>query len=60
MKLPDFKTEEDEARFRERHSVADYWEDLKTATLNPISAGNSEPKTPVKEDIRNEEQRIQF
>ncbi len=52
MKLPDFKTEEDEARFRERHSVADYWEDLKTATLNPISAGNSEYKTPVKKGHR--------
>lgn len=29
MKLPDFKTEEEERRFWEKHSIADYWEDLK-------------------------------
>ncbi len=28
MKLPDFKTEEEEMKFWERHSVGDYWEDL--------------------------------
>ena len=28
MKLPDFKTEEEEIRFWERHSIGDYWEDL--------------------------------
>jgi len=29
MGLPDFKTEKDERKFWERHSIADYWEDLK-------------------------------
>jgi len=29
MKLPDFKTEEEEIKFWEEHSIADYWEDLK-------------------------------
>jgi len=28
MKLPDFKTEEEEIKFWERHSIGDYWEDL--------------------------------
>ena len=28
MKLPDFKTEEEEIKFWERHSSGDYWEDL--------------------------------
>jgi hypothetical protein len=27
MKLPDFKTEKEEIRFWERHSIGDYWED---------------------------------
>jgi hypothetical protein len=25
MKLPDFKTEKEEIRFWERHSIGDYW-----------------------------------
>jgi len=29
MKLPDFKTEEEEIKFWEKHSFADFWEDLK-------------------------------
>jgi len=29
MRLPEFKTEEEERKFWEDHSVADYWEDLK-------------------------------
>ena len=29
MKLPTFKTEKEEIRFWEKHSIADYWEDLK-------------------------------
>lgn len=29
MKLPDFKTEKSEIQFWEKHSIADYWEDLK-------------------------------
>ena len=29
MKLPDFKTEKEERKFWGKHSVADYWEDLK-------------------------------
>ena len=28
MKLPHFKTEEEERRYWEKHSVGDYWEDL--------------------------------
>ena len=28
MKLPKFNTEEDEKKFWEKHSIADYWEDL--------------------------------
>ena len=28
MKPPDFKTEEDEIKFWEMHSIADYWDDL--------------------------------
>ena len=28
MKLPDLKTEEEEIKFWERHSIGDYWEDL--------------------------------
>ena len=28
MRLPDLKTEEDEKNFWEKHSVADYWDDL--------------------------------
>ena len=26
MKLPDFKTEEEEIKFREKHSISNYWE----------------------------------
>lgn len=44
MKLPDFKTEEGEIRFWERHSIGDYWEDLleskdtfKRPKLKPVS-----------------------
>ena len=29
MKLPEFKTEEEERRFWEKHSISSYWEDLK-------------------------------
>jgi len=29
MKLPDFKTEDEERQFWTKHSIADYWEDLK-------------------------------
>ena len=29
MKLPDFKSKKEERRFWEKHSIADYWEDLK-------------------------------
>ena len=29
MKLPDFKMEKDEIEFWGKHSIADYWEDLK-------------------------------
>lgn len=29
MKLPDFKTEKCARQFWEKHSIADYWEDLK-------------------------------
>lgn len=29
MKPPDFKTEKEELKFWEKHSPADYWEDLK-------------------------------
>jgi predicted DNA binding CopG/RHH family protein len=29
MKLPDFITEKDEIEFWGKHSIADYWEDLK-------------------------------
>jgi hypothetical protein len=28
MKLPDFKTKEEEIKFWERHSIGDFWEDL--------------------------------
>ncbi len=28
MKLPDFKTEEEELKFWEKHSISNYWEDL--------------------------------
>jgi uncharacterized protein YbcV (DUF1398 family) len=42
--LPDFKTEEEEIRFWERHSIEDYWEDLlesndtfKRPKLKPVS-----------------------
>ncbi len=28
MKLPEFKTEEEERRFWEKHSISSYWEDL--------------------------------
>ena len=31
MKLPDFKTEEEELTFWEKHSISNYWEDLKEA-----------------------------
>ena len=31
MKLPDFKTEEEERKFWEKHSISNYWEDLKEA-----------------------------
>ncbi len=44
MKLPDFKTKEEEIRFWERHSIGDYWEDLlesndtfKRPKLKPVS-----------------------
>ena len=29
MKLPDFKTEEEEQKFWKKHSISNYWEDLK-------------------------------
>ncbi len=29
MKLPDFKSESEEIKFWGKHSIADYWEDLK-------------------------------
>ena len=29
MKLPDFKSESEEIKFWEKHSIAEYWEDLK-------------------------------
>ena len=29
MKFPDFKSEEQEINFWKKHSIADYWEDLK-------------------------------
>jgi predicted HicB family RNase H-like nuclease len=29
MKPPEFKTEKEEIKYWEKHSVADYWEDLK-------------------------------
>jgi predicted DNA binding CopG/RHH family protein len=29
MKLPDFKTEEDEIKFWQKHSIGNYWADLK-------------------------------
>jgi predicted DNA binding CopG/RHH family protein len=29
MKLPDFKTEEEEQKFWRKHSIGNYWEDLK-------------------------------
>ncbi len=28
MKMPDFEIEEEEKKFWEKHSIADYWEDL--------------------------------
>ena len=28
MKLPDFKAEEEELKFWEKHSISNYWEDL--------------------------------
>jgi predicted DNA binding CopG/RHH family protein len=31
MKLPDFKTEEEEQTFWEKHSISNYWEDLKAS-----------------------------
>ena len=31
MKLPDFKTEEEEINYWGKHSIADYWEELKEA-----------------------------
>lgn len=31
MKLPEFKTEKAEKKFWEKHSIADYWEDLKVS-----------------------------
>ncbi|SPD74516.1 hypothetical protein PITCH_A2360002 [uncultured Desulfobacterium sp.] len=31
MKLPDFKTEEEEIDFWKQHSISNYWEDLKEA-----------------------------
>lgn len=31
MKLPEFKTEKLEKKFWEKHSIADYWEDLKSS-----------------------------
>ena len=29
MKLPDFKTEEEEIKFWQKHSIGSYWADLK-------------------------------
>ncbi len=29
MKLPDFKTEEEEIKFWQKHSIGNYWADLK-------------------------------
>ena len=29
MKLPEFKTEEEERRFWEKHSISSYWADIK-------------------------------
>ena len=31
MKLPDFNTEEEELNFWKKHSISNYWEDLKEA-----------------------------
>ena len=31
MKLPDFKSEEEERKFWENHSISNYWEDLKAS-----------------------------
>ena len=31
MELPDFKTEEEELKFLGKHSISNYWEDLKEA-----------------------------
>ena len=31
MKLPDFKSEKEEMKFWEKHSIADYWEDLRVS-----------------------------
>jgi predicted DNA binding CopG/RHH family protein len=32
MKLPEFKTEEEERKYWKKHSIADYWEDLKDSS----------------------------
>jgi len=29
MKLPDFNTEDEEIKFWKKHSISNYWEDLK-------------------------------
>jgi len=31
MKLPDFKSEEEERKFWEKHSISNYWKDLKAS-----------------------------
>ena len=33
MKLPDFKTEAQERKFWEKHSIADYWKDLRSLSF---------------------------
>ena len=32
MKLPEFKTEEEEIKYWKKHSIADYWVDLKESS----------------------------
>ena len=44
MKLPDFNTEDEEIKFWKKHSISNYWEDLKETedALNIQSSQNSE------------------
>jgi predicted DNA binding CopG/RHH family protein len=32
MKIPEFKTEKEEQKFWEKHSIADYWSDLQDSS----------------------------